>query len=181
MSKYTWVVTQHSWIPKIKSHHALHHITTEHCKARISPNLLMVFQKAFPLVFILNKTGQDPPVLWNYDGFVDEEHSAVSTPQLLQPIPASQAAYVSGHTEEYVFLFTLLNKPRKNIAQSQRVERVFWFVLFLPFSSRWQDTKGGHLHVEQVLLLFTWSREVQRFLSPSPLPENRRIIWNTST
>lgn len=55
----------------------------------------------------------------------------MSTLWLLQAIPTSQSEYMAGHTEEYIFLFIFLNKPRENTAQSQRVERVFWFGLFL--------------------------------------------------
>ena len=103
----------------------------------------MLFQKAFHLMFSLNRTGQESTVSWNYCCFLDEEHSAALTLQLLQAIPASQTEYVASHTEAYVFLFMLLNKPRQNTAQSQSVETVFWFGLVLLYSSRWQDTIGG--------------------------------------
>lgn len=182
-SKCIWVFTQHSWIPKIKSHHVLHHFTTEHYKAIISPSLWMLFQKAFPLVFILNRTGEEPTVLWNYHCFLDEEHTAVSNTTATASQPGKPGRVHSWSHRRVCFPFYPSQQVKRKYRPATKVKKgvLVWFGLVWSYSSGWQDTKGGQLHLEQVLLLFMWCSEVQRFLSPSSLPENRRIIWNTSS
>lgn len=165
-------------ITRIKSHHVLHHITTEHFKASLSPNLWTLFEKAFPLVFILNRAGQQPTVLWNYYCFLDEERSAGSILQLLQAIP-TKPGWVCGSSHRRVLLpfYPSQQAKRKYFPRGRKGILVwFWFALLFKVTGH----QRGQLNLEQVLLLFMWSREVQIFLSPSPLPENR-IIWNTSS
>lgn len=98
MVVYTAFVTT-----RIKSHHVLHHITAEHFKASLSPNLWTLFEKAFPLVFILNRAGQEATVLRDYYCFLDEEHLAGSILQLPQAIP-TKPGWVCGWSHRRLLL-----------------------------------------------------------------------------
>ena len=145
----------------------------------ISPNLWMLFEKAFPLVFILNRTGQEPTVLWHYYCSNWRALNSVNTTAIASR--PCKPGWVCGWSHRRVCfpLYPSQQAKRKYCPVAKGKKGCFGLVLSC--FSRWQDNKWGQLHFEQVLLLFMWSREFQRFLSPSPLPQNRRIIWNTSS